>query len=322
MDILISKYLRSHNLIEKKQLCNERFVLDIPEDSFEDHEQNMKLLKEYFLKNNPIYISKHPRFSDYPQHSHEFLELNYIYSGTSKQFVNGERVVLNEGEILLLGKGTVHSLEKHNEGDILINLIFSNDNIDIGWISSINTENNILFDFLFNNKKTFSNKGYVIFYCSDNNHIQTMLEQIVKKYFTDMFYANEIISLYIPILFAELIGNCNYNLFQENILSENNRVIIDILKLIKSDFNTITLHSIAKDVGYNSSYLSSLIKDKTGYTFSELVTNERIKQAKLLIERTDFSIEEIMGAVGIKNRNFFYKQFKKRYNQLPSSFRK
>lgn len=66
----------------------------------------MELLNDYFFKNKDIYISKHNRFADYPYHTHQFLELNYMYSGSSEQIIEGNKETLHEGELLLLDSGT------------------------------------------------------------------------------------------------------------------------------------------------------------------------------------------------------------------------
>lgn len=38
-----------------------------------------------------IYASKHSRFSPYPVHSHCWVELNYMYSGSCIQKINGKK---------------------------------------------------------------------------------------------------------------------------------------------------------------------------------------------------------------------------------------
>ncbi|MGO3792629.1 MAG: AraC family transcriptional regulator, partial [Enterococcus gilvus] len=310
MHKVVQEYLQHHNKIEEEQLNQKKFVINIPAQSFQTAEDDMVLLKDYFLKNNYIYISKHPRFAPYPEHSHHFLELNYIYSGKSIQSINGNCEVIKQGELLLLDRGSSHSIEEQGEGDILINIIFPNDKVDIDWLSSLNVKKSVLFNFLAQTMATRSRKEYLIFRCSENEHVQMILEQMIDKYFTEPVFANEIISLYIPILFTELIGNCRYDFHQDKTDKTSHQVIIDTLKLIEKDYSTLSLESAAQQLGYNKNYLSNIIKKKTNETFSELLTKQRMKQAKFLIENTSFSISTIIEMVGLKNRSHFYTQFK------------
>ncbi|MGL9729434.1 hypothetical protein IGI44_002811 [Enterococcus sp. DIV0756] len=322
MHKIVEEYLRHHNQIEEAQLNKKEFVMDIPSISFQTAEESMILLKEYFLKNNSIYISKHPRFASYPEHSHHFLELNYVYSGKSIQYINGRREIIRQGEVLLMDRGSSHSLGEHGEDDILINIIFPNDKVDIDWLSSLNDKNSVLFNFLAQTMATRSRKEYLIFRCSENEHVQMILDQMIDKYFIEPVFANEIISLYIPILFTELIGNCKYDFYEEKKDKTNHQVVIDTLKLIERDYANLSLESAAQQLGYNKNYLSNIIKKKTNETFSELLTKQRMKQAKFLIEGSTLSISSIIEMVGLKNRSHFYKQFKEAYDALPNAFRK
>ncbi len=322
MHKIVEEYLHHHSQIEEEQLRKKKFIMDIPTVSFQTVENTIVLLKEYFLKNNFIYISKHPRFSAYPLHSHHFLELNYVYSGKSIQFINNRREVIDQGEILLLDRGSSHSLSEHGENDILINIIFPNDKVDIEWLSSLNEKNSVLFNFLAQTMASRFRKEYLIFHCSNNQHVQLILDQMIDKYFTEPVFANEIIRLYIPILFTVLIGNCPYDFYEEKKETANHQIVIDTLKLIETEFKTLNLDMAANKLGYNKNYLSNIIKKKTNATFSELLTNQRMKQAKFLIENSTLSISSIIDRVGLKNHTYFYKQFKKSYGALPSTFRR
>ncbi len=322
MNELVMNYLNAYTKIEKEQKETNCFVNDLPKKSYQSVEQNLILLKEFFLKNDAIYISKHPRFSPYPKHRHHFLELNYVLSGKSNQIINGKAETIYQGEILLLDRGSVHSLGRHEEGDLLINLIFPNDKMNIDWLSTINKENSILFNFLAETLATRSKKQYLIFHCGDNKHVQTTLEEIIETYFTEKNFANDIITMYIPILFTELIGNCSYDYCHEKKQTENNDIIIETLKLIESDYAHLSLADVAQKMSYNKNYLSNIIKQKTGATFSQLLTQQRMKQAKFMIEHTELTIGEIIDRIGLKNKSYFYNTFRKTYGFLPMEVRK
>lgn len=323
MNKLVREYLFSPTQIETEQLKHNTFVNDLPESAYESLQQDTVLLKEFFLKNDTVYISKHPRFSDYPEHRHHFLELNYVLSGHSEQIINGKHEVIKEGEMLLLDRDSSHSLKRHDENDILINLIFPNEKIDVNWLSSISSNNNILFSFLAHTMASRSKKQYLIFRCAENEHVQAIMDKIIDIYFTEPSFANEIITLYIPILFTELIGNCRYDYYHAHPgVGENNEVVINTLRLIENEFASITLEKAAKQLGYNKNYLSNIIKKKTGTTFSQLLTEKRMRQAKFLLESTELPITQIIEKIGLTNKSFFYTHFKKNYGYLPTELRK
>ena len=75
------------------------------------------------MKNNSIIIRKHPRFSFFPKHKHNFVELNYVLKGKMKQVVNGEEITIHQGEIAFLNQYVEHEIFEANEEDIIINFI-------------------------------------------------------------------------------------------------------------------------------------------------------------------------------------------------------
>lgn len=72
----------------------------------------------------------------------------------------------------------------------------------------------------------------------------------------------------------------------------------------------------------NQVYCCQLFKKTLGRTFSEYVTDLRIKKACELLKNTDLSIEEIATKVGYSDYYYFNKVFKKQCGITPTKFRK
>ncbi|PRY75084.1 helix-turn-helix domain-containing protein [Alkalibacterium olivapovliticus] len=322
MHEIVHEYLFNYNKIEKKQRKTGEFVMDLPLHSFDYDEDRMILSDHYFLKNDRIYISKHNRFAAYPEHTHRFLELNYMLKGNCTQRINGTDSVLKEGQLLLLDQGSTHSIEPLGKDDILINIIFPQTKFDIEWLSHMHAQDNQLFQFLMRTVSEKAKGEYIIFHAENNQDLQTIMIQMLNKYFTESTFGNEILRFYLPILFMELVGNTIYTLSSDTRESSANLIVIEVLKRIEKDYRDITLDSLAASLSYNTSYLSEVIKEKTGIKFTELVKEQRMKQAILLIDSTDLPISEICYAVGLQNKTHFYKQFKDYYKITPGEYRK
>jgi len=97
----------------------------------------MQLPNALFFNNKDIYISKHNRYADYPEHSHQFLELNFMFKGTCHQVINGKDFTLQEGDILLMDSGSRHSISALEKEDILINILFQNSNVSLEWLTQL-----------------------------------------------------------------------------------------------------------------------------------------------------------------------------------------
>ena len=83
-------------------------------------------------------IRTHTRFADFPRHSHSYVEMIYQVRGSTSHRINGrEELTLKAGSLLLLGRGTEHSIRAAGRDDIAVNFIlvpafFDNAAISIG----------------------------------------------------------------------------------------------------------------------------------------------------------------------------------------------
>ncbi|MGJ8731099.1 AraC family transcriptional regulator [Listeria aquatica] len=320
MEERVEKQLYRLNAKEKWQKETGQFSMDYPKKSFSEKDGTMNLLNEYFFRNKDIYVSKHNRFADYPAHSHQFLELNYMLRGECKQVIEGKEETLQEGELLLLDIGCHHSIKATGENDILINILFRDQSINLEWLTGIKKKNSLVYDFLLNSAVDGQRmKKYIIFKSANIPHIKRVLEQIIVEYFLDEEFSTKMITLYLPILFTELVRKCDTYLSDEvkNLYSETNNIALNTLQLIEKEYRELTLSGAAASLGYNKNYLSNVIKKKTGETFTELVNKQKLLAADLLIESTSLPISEVIEQVGFQNKTYFYTLYKKKYGMLP-----
>ena len=108
MELAILKQLQSLTDVEKKQKEHHVFSDDIPPTAIDLRESktaNVPVLNDYFFRNHAIYVSKHNRYAPYPLHTHQFFEMNYMLQGHADETVNGQRVHLSQGDVLLLDIG-------------------------------------------------------------------------------------------------------------------------------------------------------------------------------------------------------------------------
>ena len=74
-------------------------------------------------KGKLIAIRPHTRFIAFPEHSHDYVEMVYMCSGSTSHVVNGRPVALEQGELLMLGQNARQSIEPAGEQDIAVNFI-------------------------------------------------------------------------------------------------------------------------------------------------------------------------------------------------------
>lgn len=84
----------------------------------------------------------------------------------------------------------------------------------------------------------------------------------------------------------------------------------------------LSINEVANQVGLNRSYLSTLFKQRTGFSYMDYLTQLRMTRVQDLLRNTDLSIREIVQQVGYVDENNFRKKFKNMYGISASEFRK
>ncbi len=78
---------------------------------------------------------------------------------------------------------------------------------------------------------------------------------------------------------------------------------------------------VAAYFGYNSEYLTTMIKKATGKTLTEHITESRIERAKELLRATGKTVREIAYESGFLDEKYFMRVFKKHLDVTPTAFR-
>ena len=93
-----------------------------------------------------------------------------------------------------------------------------------------------------------------------------------------------------------------------------------IVQYIHSHPESVTLKEIADHFSYHPNYISTLLHQELGKTFSQIVLEKRMDRAVILLRGTTLSIEEIAAMLGYSNHSNFYKAFKEYYGKTPREY--
>ena len=83
----------------------------------------------------------------------------------------------------------------------------------------------------------------------------------------------------------------------------------------------LTLKMVADELNISESYLGKLFKNKTSYTFLDMLTLYRIRAAIDYLEQTDMKVYEISYKVGYNDSKYFSKTFQKLVGVKPKEYR-
>ncbi len=276
--------------------------------------------EELFLEEGRLITARpHSRFVEFPEHTHNYIEMMYVCQGSITHYIEGTEIVMQKGDFLMLNQHVKHSVKKAGFEDIGINFIALPEFFDIPL--SMLRGNNVLADFLVNtlrqNRKV---SDYLLFHVESDNAIENLMENMIGSMIQEEQYSEYLNQYSMGLVFLYLLKHVG-NLTISDSKNYKDVILQSVLNYIYTSYQTATLAELAREFKQSASVLSKIIKQSTGQTFQELLQHTRFKKAKELLAETDMVIDDIVAAVGYENQSYFYRQFKERYGVTPRQYR-
>lgn len=317
MDRTVLKTLQTMTTVERQQQHSHTVADDIPPaaiDTQATSTHQMPVLNDYFFNNCSVSIRKHNRFADYPLHTHQFFEINYMLRGEADEIVDGQPLHLAQGDVLLLDIGSQHAIKALGADDLMINVLFRDRNLSLDLLTQLQAQKSVFYDFLLNHAAP--QNRHLLFQAKQTAQpeIQNTLDTLICEYYQHQDFSDTIIQAQLTILIALLVRHYPTTAQQ---LSPSELLAMQMLDEIRSHYQKLTLADLAAEFSYNKNYLSNLFTKVVGKPFSVVLTEERLLRAHELIQNTTTPISEICTAVGIRNKSFFYHKYAEKFGHAP-----
>lgn len=267
-----------------------------------------------------IWVKKNSRFRNIATHNHSYIEIGYVYSGIINEVIEDHPYQLQKGQLILIDRNTVHSIDYADENDILVSIIASAEACH-EVIASVKTDNTLLRFFM--NALNDSNHGinYLIFSSEKQDRLQELiLELIYEQYFPAQNHDEIMTALFNTALISMM--PCINTSVSAKILNKSSATAASALAWIDANYRNCTLQTVANYLGVNPAYLSFLLKNETGQNFKDIITEKKLNDVAKLLLTSERPISEIAENVGYLNLTQFYKKFNKKFGCNPSEYRR
>lgn len=266
-----------------------------------------------------IQVRPHTRFVDFPQHRHNYVEVIYMCQGTTTHILNGNKVVLEKGDLLFLNQNAVQKILAAGEQDIAVNFIILPEFFDMAF-TMMGTEENILKDFLVGTLCSDDRAiSYLYFHVADILPVQNLIENMVWTIFYNLSNKRSSNQITMGLLFLHLL---NYMDKMETGSDQfDNELTGTVLSYVEEHYKEGSLSELANIMGYDIYWLSREIKRRIGRTYKELQQTKRINQALYLLTNSKMPVHDIIESIGYDNTSYFYRIFKNRYGMSPKEYR-
>ena len=238
---------------------------------------------------------------DYPQHWHNYFEIEIIVDGTGIHILNGTAYPISKGNAYLLSPVDFHEIKASSPVE-LINISF-----DEVWLSE--EMRTYLYTMDFAKVRQFDGDDYdrlvitaelLRYECeSDGPCIHQLLEYLLSRFILQDTKQYDSVANQ-----AHLTG------------------IKKAVAYIELHFREkVTLQRLSAISGYNPTYFSELFRKFTGETYIERLISLRINYAKALLAR-GLSVSDACFESGFGSLSNFLSVFKAKCGMPPSEYRK
>lgn len=253
---------------------------------------------------------------DFPLHSHEELELNFIMNAKGAKRVVGDHISeIDDLELVLVGSNLPHVWQTHKckSKEIKeITIQFHKDLFDDKFLR----RNQLSF---IRNMLEKSAKG-IQFSRQTIQQITPRLTILSQKQGFDSVL--ELLSILHDLSISRNMHTLSDATFSNVELSYNSRRIERTIEYMNQSFQkSITLSEVSKLANMTEVSFSRFFKARTGITFMDSLLEMRLGHASRLLIDTTQSVAEIAYNCGFNNISNFNRLFKKKKGCTPKEFR-
>ena len=281
--------------------------------------QKHSLEQDFFNSHQDITIIKHPRFTPYFYHFHDYFEIMYVLKGHTKQIVEQNEILLEEGNLFLLAPQVKHGIQVFDDETVLLNILVKTSTFLEAFSNYVRDKSDIA-NFFLNNLYTKNKIDYIHFHSHQDSQIQNSILQMFEENQINDHYSNRILCSLFSLLLAYITRKYQDKI--EYASSFKNNEGTQIIQYISKHYKNITLTQISQYFHYSIPYCSKWIKETTGYSYHTLLTQIKIQISKQLLLNTSFSIAQIAEEIGYQNPETFIRIFKKHEQITPHMYRK
>lgn len=253
----------------------------------------------------------------FPEHTHDYVEIVYMCQGETVHIINGEKVVLKEGEFLFMNQNCRQENLPSSSDDIAANFIVHPLFFE-HTLRMMDNEETLLHRFIVQCLKEDEEKASYLHFCvSDVLPIQNLVENLIWNLLNDIPNQAKINESTMALLFLQLLNYTDELEYKY----DDSRIIFHVLSYIDAHYADGSLTELSESLFYDFNTLSKQIKRQTGRNYTDLVQEKRLSKSCFLLKNTDLGVSEISQKVGYENISYFHRLFNKTYGLSPKKFR-
>lgn len=264
-----------------------------------------------------VAVCTHPESSLGGYHTHDFFEINYVWSGDCINLVEDGNENLSKGDLIIFHPGAFHLLYAA-KGCKVYNFL-----IDKNWLlqelKKLPKCGGKAFDFFERAGKENFFK-YFVLRGKNNALLKEKAEKIIElSNSTSKFKYLLKESAFLELLCLMVEGDFEIKL--SKLTGEGQYKMISMLSYLANNYSTVTLEKLSERFFYSKTHICRMFIKNTKKTFNQTLMELRISNAKELL-KDGLTVETVARKVGYDSVEYFQRLFKKETGVSPGEYKR
>lgn len=271
-----------------------------------------KLIK----KGESFHIFSMPSDRIMETHTHDFIEIVYVRSGSAVEHIDSETYEVGRGDLVFINYGCTHKFVPV-ENFLYTNICFRPEVLGDGIITPENAFA-LLQLTAFDELRRDSDSGVVHFGAAEREELERLLTAMQEEYNGKAISRRTMLESYLNILFVKILRKISAG---DSVA--DGKVWRELSDYIDHNLGgELTLSALAGKCFYNPSYFSRAFKEKFGMPLTEYINRRKVEAAVALASDPSLSVEEIADRAGFSSKSTLYRTFLKVKGVPFSDFRR
>lgn len=264
-----------------------------------------------------VHVHQSEAFTE-PFHRHDYYFFKYAYRGSfeSLNSLSGDTVRVEEGELYIGQPNACHAIRVH-------------DNLEVIMICFVIRKEAMFQKFLpmllgYREFCQFLLKPSIDERADECVHLKPQdsgnLIRLIKMIVIECAHAKDDSRAVIESLIHAFLAQVAREATAARVFEGQESWEGDVLGYISQHVESCTLESAARHFSYSPNYFSSIVQRKMGKTFSELLLEQKMQRALMMLEGTNLSVERISQQLGYQTKSGFYKAFREYFGTTPRDY--
>ena len=271
---------------------------------------------DVFVNNELIAVSKAHAEKNFFLHTHDFIEIVYILSGSGKQIIDDNTYEVSRGSLLFINYGQSHSFSSDKDM-VYYNVLVRPEALGESIVNKCNAFE-ILSLTAFEEFQSMDMIKPILEIQSDmRDKIEYILRQMLDEYTGNNAGSKTALQGYLTVLLTYICRVSTYGLPGFDDISGG------ITNYINRHYKEkLTLEALATKCFYSPKYFSRIFKERYGMNVTDYIQKKRLEEGMRLLRTTLMSVSDISSSIGYSDKVLFHRYFRKYCGMTPLEYRR